>query len=298
MPRHLRSLVVASFLAGGALACTSSETSTAVTAPASVKCQVQVGSPTTSFTSDGGSGTLSIATTRDCAWSVATSANWVALASTQGQGEASVGYTVAANLVPQSRAAQISVSDATLQLSQAAAPCRFSLSPAIGSVAAGGGTFTTQLTTLAGCSWTATVDASWLALASGASGNASSPIVMSIAANTGAARTAHVTAGGAVFTMTQTAPVSTPAPTPPPPPPAPAPPPPAPAPTTVTGNLSGFTGSCPAVSFAVGTTQVLAIGSTTYSKGKCSDLRNGRNVTVTGLIQTDGRLQATVISVN
>jgi Domain of unknown function (DUF5666)/Putative binding domain, N-terminal/Viral BACON domain len=282
-------LIVAFTLAGPG--CTSSQTSTAVTAPASVKCQVQVGSAPTSFTADGGSGTLAITTTRDCTWSVATSASWVAIASTAGQGEASVPYTVSSNPVPVPRAAEISVSDATLQVSQAPAPCRFSMSPATGSVGAAGGAFTVQLSTLAGCAWTAMTDASWLTITSGGSGSASGPIVVSAAGNTGAARTARLIAAEATFTMTQSA-VSGPAPAPTPPPS------PSPAPARVSGKLSAFSGQCPSVSFTVGTTQVLATASTVYSDGNCKDLRNGRNVTVTGVVQTDGRLLATIIDVN
>src|SRR5262245_65341872 len=100
MRRQIHGSIFSSLLAAAAISCTSSQTSTAVTAPAAAKCQVQVGSSTTSFTSDGGRGTLAVSTTRDCAWSVSTSANWVALANTGGQGEASIPYTVAVNPVP------------------------------------------------------------------------------------------------------------------------------------------------------------------------------------------------------
>jgi hypothetical protein len=203
MRRHVFGSIVACALFGGTAGCTSSQTSTAVTSPASVKCQVQVGSATTDFTSNGGKGTLAIATTRDCTWTVSTSANWVSVANSSGQGEAAVPYAVAANPVPVARAAQIAVSDATLQLSQDAAPCQFSLSSPSASVAAAGGPVTVQLTTLTGCAWKATSDSSWLTIASGASGNTTATIGMSAAANTGAARTAHMVAGGLTFTVTQ-----------------------------------------------------------------------------------------------
>jgi hypothetical protein len=42
---------------------------------------------------------------------------------------------------------------------------------------------------------------------------------------------------------------------------------------------------------------VFAISSTAYSGGKCSDLKNGKNVTVTGTVQADGRVLATLITV-
>jgi len=205
MRRYVFGSILACALVGGSQGCTSSQTSTAVTSPASVKCQVQVGSPTTEFTSDGGKGTLAIATTRDCTWSVSTSAAWVSVANINGQGEASVPYSVAANTVPVARAAQIAVSDATLQLSQDAAPCRFALSSSSASVGAAGGSVTVQLSALTGCAWHATTDASWLTIASGAGGNTTATIAMSAALNNGAARTAHMIAGGLTLTVTQSA---------------------------------------------------------------------------------------------
>lgn len=299
MRRYVFGSVVAFVFGAGGLACTSSQTSTALTAPATAKCQVQVGSATTSFTADGGKGTLAVATTRDCTWSVSTNASWVAVAGTSGQGEASIPYTVAANPVPISRAAEIAVSDATLQLNQAAAPCPFTVSPTSGSIGSAAGQLTVQLSTLAGCAWSATTDAPWLTIIAGASGNGNGAIGMSVAANTGAARTAHMAAGDVLFTMTQSA-AAAPPPAPAPPPPAPAPPPPAPPPpqtVSLSGTISGFSGACPAISFTVSSTSVFAISSTAYSGGKCSDLKNGKNVTVTGTVQADGRVLATLITV-
>jgi hypothetical protein len=206
MRRYVFVSILACALFGGTQGCTSSQTSTAVTSPASVKCQVQVGSPTTTdFTSDGGKGTVAIATTPDCTWTVSTSASWVSVANTSGQGTASVPYSVAANTVPVARAAEIAVSDATLQLSQNAAPCRFALSSSSASVGAAGGPVTVQLSTLAGCAWKATSDAAWLAITSGASGTTTTTIAMSAASNTGPARTAHMIAGGLTLTVTQSA---------------------------------------------------------------------------------------------
>jgi hypothetical protein len=284
MRRHVLGSVVALVLGAGSSGCTSSQTSTAVAAP-SVKCQVQVGSATTAFTADGGQGTLAVATTRDCTWSVSTNANWVSVANTNGQGEASVPYTVAANPVPASRAAEINVSDATLQLNQAAAPCRFTLSPAAGSMSSAGGTLTAQLATLTGCAWTATTDAPWLTVVAGGSGNASAAITMSVAANSGAARSAHMIAAGLTsFTVNQSAGGTAPPPTPT-------------QTVQLTGTVSGLSGSCPTLSFVLSSRSVFTIGSTSFSHGKCKDLGNGDSVTVIGTVQADGRVLATFIDV-
>jgi hypothetical protein len=242
---------------------------------------VQVGSPVTEFTSDGGKGTLAIATTRDCTWSVSTNAAWVAVGNTTGQGEASVPYTVAANPVPIARAAEIAVSDATLQLSQDAAPCRYALSSTSGSVGGGGGALSVQLSTLTGCAWSATTDAPWLTIVSGGSGNTTATIGMSAAANNGASRTAHMGAGGLLFTVTQAA--GTPS---------------APQTLQLSGAMSALSGKCPTVSFRVGSTSVSVNGQTSYPDGKCKDLSNGKQVSVTGTLQVDGSALATLINVS
>jgi hypothetical protein len=280
MRRYVYGSVVAVALGAGAFGCTSSQTSTALTAPAIAKCQVQVGSTTTSFTADGGKGTLAVATTRECTWSVSTNASWVALANSNGQGDASVPYTVAANPVPASRAAEIAVSDATLQLNQAAAPCRFALSSAGTSVGPAAGQVTVQLSALTGCAWTAATDADWLTLIAGASGNGNGAITMSVTANNGSARTAHMAAGDVLFTVTQGAAASGP-----------------PAPVRLSGTISALSGQCPAISFTVKATPVFAIGSTGYSGTKCKDLRNGDDAVVTGTVQADRRVLATLIEV-
>src|SRR5256885_2225071 len=51
------------------------------------------------------------------------------------------------------------------------APCSFSVSPTNVNMAVGGGAATIAVTAGAGCSWTATSGASWLAVTSGASGS-------------------------------------------------------------------------------------------------------------------------------
>src|SRR6476620_8217765 len=135
----LGSLTAVLAIGAGFIACTSTQTSTELTAPSSQKCQFQLSNAPSSFTDSGGSGTVSINTTRDCGWSATTTASWVSMASTTGQGEATVSYSVAANSVPASRSASISVENQSVQLSQAAAPCRYTLSRNQDTIAYSGG---------------------------------------------------------------------------------------------------------------------------------------------------------------
>jgi hypothetical protein len=70
-----------------------------------------------------------------------------------------------------------------------------------------------------------------------------------------------------------------------------------PAPSTLTGLISGSTGTCPAVTFTVQSTKVTVNSATTYTSTSCADAtKNGANVKVTGTKQTDGSVVATNVS--
>src|SRR5205085_350410 len=118
-------ITAACLAASGTLTASCSSASTSVVAPSADKCQVAVTSSATTFSATGGTGTVTIATARDCTWSVASDAPWVSIAGEHGgQGEAEIPYTVAPNGVPVSRSGAIVVGTQKVQLSQAGAPCR------------------------------------------------------------------------------------------------------------------------------------------------------------------------------
>ena len=83
--------------------------------------------------------------------------------------------------------------------------CSYSLSAASASVGAGIQTASVNVTANPGCLWIATSNASWITISSGASGNGNGngTVSLSVAANTGAARTGTVTVAGQTFTVTQ-----------------------------------------------------------------------------------------------
>jgi hypothetical protein len=309
-------------LAGLAAACSSTQTS--LSAPTSDKCQVSVSSAPAAFTASGGEGSLAITTARDCTWSISTEASWVAIAGDRsGQGEASIPYAVAQNPVPSARSATLVVGSQTVALNQAAAPCQFRLSRSGDAIGYGGGRLSVDVTTLAGCAWTAASGDSWIAVTSGPGGNASGAVALTVSANAGAARVGHVNITGQSYTVAQDTqpapppppppaptpapqptptPAPTPAPTPPPapkpaPPPPPPPPPPTPEPRTVTfsGTVFGLSGRCPDVRFFVSGATIVADPSTDFHKSKCGDLRDGRSASGQGVLQLNGIVKATQI---
>src|SRR5207253_9103276 len=149
--------------------------------------------------------------TRDCSWSASAASAWVSLAATTGQGDAAVSFSIAANPTPASRASAIVVSGQSVPISQAAAPCRFDLSRTHGRIAAAGGRLSIDISTLSGCTWTATAAANWIVIQSGQSGNASGTVVLSVSANAGAERSGQATIAGQTYTVTQDAAASEPA---------------------------------------------------------------------------------------
>src|SRR5438876_6456461 len=107
-------------------ACGSSSIS--VTSPTGSKCSVAVTNSMTSVPATGGTGTLTVQTNRDCTWSASTPTPWISLmSSASGQGEAAVPYRVESNVDPSPRHGVVTVNDTTADVTQDAAPCRFTL---------------------------------------------------------------------------------------------------------------------------------------------------------------------------
>jgi hypothetical protein len=263
-------LTLAPFLC---FSCTTS-TQTSVTAPDGTKCQATLNGTTASFSATGGTGAVTVSTTRDCQWTASSGAVWISInGSAGGQGDGSVSYTVAANVVPAARSGALVVASTTVQLNQAAAPCLFTLSRAQDRVPATGGVSTVDVSTLSGCAWTAAAINPWISIVGGQNGNASGTVTLSIAANAGGARTGQALVAGQRYTVTQTG-ARVPSPSDPPPP----------ATVHLEGSVALLLGRCPNLQFLVSGTPVVADDSTDYRKeGSCGDMRSGANVTVDGV---------------
>jgi hypothetical protein len=60
----------------------------------------------------------------------------------------------------------------------------------------------------------------------------------------------------------------------------------------VTGAVASLAGTCPSLTFTVGGTTVRTSPTTTFDRGGCAQVVNGRTVRVEGVKQTDGSIQA------
>jgi hypothetical protein len=120
------------------------------------------------------------------------------------------------------------------------AACSYQLSGTNQNFVVAGGAGTVNVTTTAGCAWTAVSNSAFITVVTGANGNGNGTVTFNVAANTGAARTGTLTIAGQTFTVTQDA--------------AP------PLPSTFQFSAAGFTGS---ETSGIATLTVTRTGSTT-----------------------------------
>jgi hypothetical protein len=114
-------------------------------------------------------------------------------------GSGSVSFTVGPASAP-SRSATVMVADQPVTISQSAS-CTYTIAPEQRSVDAAGATFDVAVSAPAGCSWTAASQAPWITVRDSGAGAAQ----VTVAANTGDARTGTVSIAGRTLTVTQAA---------------------------------------------------------------------------------------------
>ena len=172
---------------------------------AGVACTYSISPTNGSFTSGGGTGSFSVAAPTGCTWTaVSSDSSWLTTTS-NGNGDGTVNYSVATNSLSNTRTATITVQGQVYTVTQVGAGCTYSITPTNANYGANGGTGSFNLTTISDCNWTATSSASWLTITSATNGTGNATINYTVAANTGAARTATITVGGQTFTVTNAA---------------------------------------------------------------------------------------------
>ena len=206
---------------------------TSISAPTLAKCAVSITNSPPEIPASGGSGSLALSTARECAWSASSKDPWITLTATSGQGEATIGYTVQSNPNGTRRQGQVAVSDQTVEVGQAAAPCQYTVSPTTVDAPSAQVELSVALTATPGCSWNARSNVDWIGSPLPNSGAGNANVRMVIGTNPAEARIGTVTVADATLRVKQAA-VEGPAPTPAPIPTPPAPTPPAPTPPTPT----------------------------------------------------------------
>ncbi|HVH26161.1 MAG TPA: BACON domain-containing carbohydrate-binding protein [Vicinamibacterales bacterium] len=178
-----------------------------VSQAAAPACTFTIAPTSQSVAATGGTGTVAVTTTSACAWTATSNAPWLTITSgVNGTGNGSVGFSALAN-TGGARTGTLTIAGATFTVTQQAAPCVYVISPTAANFGAGGdNNFSIAVTTSSHCTWSATSNASWITINSGASGTGSGNVRIRVASNSGAAtRTGTVTIAGQTFTATQQA---------------------------------------------------------------------------------------------
>ena len=169
-----------------------------------VSCSYAIDRASQSVAAAGTNGaTVAVSTSAGCGWTAASNAGWITITSgASGSGNGQVAFNVAAN-TGGARSGTLTIGGRTLSIEQAA-DCSYSINPQSHSVSAAGGAGPSiAVSTAGGCNWTATSNAAWLTIASGASGTGNGSVGFNIATNSGGGRTGTLTVAGRTFTVSQ-----------------------------------------------------------------------------------------------
>jgi zinc carboxypeptidase/all-beta uncharacterized protein/BACON domain-containing protein len=171
-------------------------------------CAGSISQASQAFPPAGGQGSVELATSAGCGWSVASNSAWIAVTSqASGSGSAQVTFDVAPNLGEKYRTGTLAIAGNAFTVEQAGAgagQCRNMVYPASKSFPVAGGTGSISVGATAECYWTAASNAAWVMITQGSTGLGSGTVLYSVGANTtGASRTATITVAGKVFTVKQ-----------------------------------------------------------------------------------------------
>lgn len=165
-----------------------------VTVKQSRGCRYSVDPSTSTLNASGGSEMLTVRTGAGCAWTAASTADWVTLSPASGSGPGNVRFSVGTWNGP-ARTAALRIADQTATVSQGSG-CSVSFAPDTLNVGAPGVQSSVQISTMPGCSWSASSGTSWITVASGAAGSGDGLVQLIVGANPGPARQASVAIAG------------------------------------------------------------------------------------------------------
>ncbi len=160
-----------------------------------------------SFTYTGGTDVVTVAATAGCAWMASSNVSWITITSgSSGSGSDSVSYTVAANTDTSSRTGTMTIAGQTFTVTQETKQdcSNITIAPTAKNFQSNGGVDTVNVTTNAGCAWTASSSDTWITINAGSSGSGTGSVSYTVAANTGvSSRTSSMTIAGLTFKVTQ-----------------------------------------------------------------------------------------------
>lgn len=164
-------------------------------------CQFSVTGPA-DVSASGGSLTFNVTALSGCAWTASSSASWLTLAANSGgSGSGNVSVNVAAN-TGSARSGSITIAGRVITIAQTAGSDCLSVSSLPAPIAAAGGPAVVTVSANGSCSWTASSPVPWITV-SPESGVGGATVTLTVASNSGSARSAAVSIAGQNITVTQ-----------------------------------------------------------------------------------------------
>ncbi|MFN7931614.1 MAG: BACON domain-containing carbohydrate-binding protein [Blastocatellia bacterium] len=128
------------------------------------------------------SGSVAItATGSNCPWTAVSNNLWLKVTGgATGTGSGTVTYAIEANPNTTSRTGSLSIGGKTFTVTQAGAPCSYTVSTFNPNFTANGGSVTIPVTTSSGCSWRAVENVSWLSFTPSTTVTGSQNVVLAV----------------------------------------------------------------------------------------------------------------------
>jgi Viral BACON domain/Putative binding domain, N-terminal len=169
------------------------------------QCRFQLAATNDRFDAKGGTATVSVAVPDGCTWSASSNTGWIVVnGSASGTGSGSVRFDVMPNDGTQrSGAISLGGEAVTVRQNGAIQNCSVSIDPSSVVMPAAGGSGMFDVTSAAGCTWTAASSVQWITVVDGANTNGSAAVRFRVASNPGSARAGRIGVAGATFTVNQ-----------------------------------------------------------------------------------------------
>jgi len=174
-------------------------------------CDLSIDPTNAAFAAAGGSDSVSVTASNGCAWTAVSNDGFITITSgTNGTGDGTVQYTVAANTSTNSLMGTMTIAGETFTVTQSGASaetCTFTLSATSVSLPAKGGTKTVKVKAKGtDCAWTAVSNDDFITIIAGAIGSGNGTVDYSVSGNTNTTiRTGTIMIAGETFTVNQAA---------------------------------------------------------------------------------------------
>lgn len=183
-------------------------------------CTLTLGGTATTVPATASTGSLALQTA--CVWNAASGVSWITAGAAgvgyaTGTGNGSFSFSIAANSCYTSRTGSLTVEAgwATPQASaagsqqyavtQSGSTSNLTITPASITLTSAGGTGTVQVTTAAGCPWTATSNVSWMKITNISAASGNGYVAYQVLSNTSEARIGMLQIGPQLFVVTEQA---------------------------------------------------------------------------------------------